>query len=249
MTCIISLARAGDIINSLACVQEIFKQQGSPVAVMVLPEFAPILEGVSYAYPVLFDGSLMDVCGAVEQARKQFDHVLVGRVCERGENKCESFNEESWRQLGFLERWYKLHLEFGRRNYDREHDLVLAHTQGRPFALYNVSGKSSPVPNGEQWIQRNKHRIAPGVQWINLGEIKAHRIYDLLGLMDKSEVLVTGDTSTLHLAAASKVPCVNLIACKPTLWHGSKPRNNSVACWRYNEMPMLVPISSIRLRQ
>lgn len=254
MTCVLSLGRNGDVINSLPCVHQIQKTEGS-CAVMISAEFASVLDGCSYATPIIFDGHFMDTNGAIIQAQKQFERVLVGRVCERGENKCESFNEESFRQLGFLEQFRTLPLIFDQRDAAREDALLKQHTNGQPFALYNVSGKSSPVPNGEQWIQRNKDRIAPGVRWVNLGEIKAHRIYDLIGLMDKAVVLVTGDTSTAHLAAASKVPTINLIADKPTLWHGSKPRNNSLAAWRYSEMPQLVnrhvamhePISAIRL--
>ncbi len=240
------MARAGDLINQLPCVQRLAEQQGSPVAVMVLPEFASILEGVSYAYPVIFEGSLMDVAGAIAQAEKSFKRVLVGRICERGNNQCESFSQESWRQLGFLDQYETLPLVFDKRSPERESELLHQFTNGKPFALYNVGGKSSPVPNGQQWIERNKNRICPGVRWVDLQRVMAHRIYDLLGLMDRAKVLVTGDTSSIHISAASKVPVVNLIQEFPSKWHGSKPRNNSIACWRYSEIPHEVPLSAIQ---
>lgn len=241
MTAVVALGRIGDIIQCLPCVLHIAEEEGQ-CAVVVTPEFAPVLEGCSYATPILFHGSIMDTEGAIAQVRKDFERVLVSRVCERAKHKCESFNEESWHQLGCLHLWNQLPLVFDKRSAQREQALIKQHISGRSFALYNMTGKSSPVPNGEQWIERNNGRIAPGLPWVNLGAIKAYRIYDLLGLMDWARILVTGDTSTLHLAAASRVPAVNLLQCKPSRWHGSKPRNNSVARWYYDQMPQLYPI-------
>lgn len=241
-TLIVQGGRAGDLIQILPCIRHISEQDGNPVMVVVTSEFAPILEGCSYVEPIIFEGSFTDTVGAIELGKKHCDRILIGRVTERGENQCESFCQDAWRQLGCLELWNDLPLVFDRRNRVREQMLLEQFTRGL-FSLYNVAGKSSPVPKGEAWIQRNKDRICPNVHWIDLSRILADRIYDLLGLMEHAEVLVTGDTATLHLAAASKVPCVNLIQHLPTRWHGSRPRNNSIAEWRYNEMPDLVPLN------
>jgi hypothetical protein len=235
--------RLGDIVSLLPCVRHIALKEGGECAVIVSEEFASVLEGCSYCESVIVPWHFTDIIPAIKLARERYERVLCAKVNEKcvGINsRCQSFNAEAWKNIGLLNEWFRLPLVFDQRSPEREAELLRKHTSGRPFALYNVTGKSSPVPNGESWIARNKERIAPGVDWIDLGKIRAHRIYDLLGLMDEAQVMVTGDTSTLHLAAGSQVPCINLIQCKPTRWHGSTPRNNSIAEWRYDELPELV---------
>jgi hypothetical protein len=247
-TAICQLGRFGDIAHILPCIRHIALQEGGKCAVIVSEEFASILEGCSYVESIIVPFHFTDLIPAIEFARARYERVLIGKISEKCVGvtaKCESFSQESWRQIGMLDEWSNLPLVFDLRSPEREAELLKRHTHGRPFALYNVGGKSSPVPDGESWIARNKDRIAPGVDWIDLGKIRAHRIYDLLGLMDKAQVMVTGDTSTLHLAAGSQVPCINLIQHAPTRWHGSLPRNNSIAAWRYDELPHLVDKSML----
>lgn len=222
--------RAGDLINSLPCVQQLAKEFGS-CAVVVTPEFAPVLEGCSYATPILFDGSFTDTNGAIELANKHSDHVLVGRVSERSEHQCEHFNQESWKQLGFLDQWDSLPLVFDRRNRLREAELVDRYAGTRNMVLMNFTGKSNPFPHGD-----SIKALFRDWNVVDLGAIKAHRIHDLLGLMDTAKLLITCDTATLHLSAASKVRTINLIADRPSLWHGSKPRNNNVLALIYGEV-------------
>lgn len=263
-TLIISLGRYGDVISILPCAQHIAKQEGGICYVMVCPEFADVLEGCSYVEPVIFPGAFTDLNGAMNQVRKlegryvvlrdaqgfqplEVDRVLVAKVADRAvgvTTQCESFNEEAWRQLGCLHLWNELPLEFDRRDRAREEALyqktLLEFDVRGPYSLYNFSGKSSPLPEGEFWLERNAKLLAGHTlkygNWVNLAHVRAHRIYDLLMLMEEALVLVTSDTATLHLAAASKVPVVNLLQTKPTKWHGSRPRNNSVLEMRYSEI-------------
>lgn len=238
-TCIVMPGRFGDIINILPCARDITLKQGGKCAVMVSAEFASVLEGCSYVEPVVISSHFTDIQPAIEQAQQMFERVLVAKVNEKSvgvTTQCASFNEESWRQIGYLERWNDLPLVFDRRDRKREAALVsrwsVDQWVGKKglLALVNFSGRSAPFPYGKE-ITALLHGHW---QVVDLGEVKAHRIYDLLGLMDAADLLVTGDTSTMHLAAASGIPVVNLIGDKPTAWHGSSPRNNSIWNVRYS---------------
>lgn len=249
-TIVVALGRYGDIINVLPCVEH-FSRQLNPEGdnrcpVMVSEPFADILDGCPYAKPVVFDGNFTETDLAVEYARNLgYEDIRVARITERDigvTTQCEHFNQEQWRQIGCLPLWDTLKLTFPARNRKREQGLIDWHRpcpEGAPFGLYNFSGKSSPLAGGVSWVVRNMGMIrqslgAKSLIWLDLGKVKAERLYDLLGLMDAASILVTGDTSTLHLAAASKVPTINFIQNQPTLWHGSLPRNNNVLSMRYD---------------
>ena len=67
---------------------------------------------------------------------------------------------------------------------------------------------------------------------LDLAKIKAQRIYDLLGLYDNAAGMITTDTATLHLAAASNIPYVALINNGGA---GSIPKGNCVLKVRYSQ--------------
>ena len=240
-TAVVIPGRLGDIINVLPCVRDIALKEGGKCAVVVSSEFASVLEGCSYAEAVVISSHFTDIQPAIAMAQAMFPRVLVAKINEKAIGttaQCESFSEESWRQIGYLERYGDLPLVFDRRSREREQTLrteTLTRGNGKqPIALVNFTGKSAPFDHGRQIVEAIFQR---GCQVVDLGLIKAHRIYDLLGLMDAADLLVTCDTATLHLAAASGIPTINLIGDKPTRWHGSKPRNNSVREIRYSELP------------
>lgn len=255
-TCIVMPGRFGDIINILPCARDIALKEGGKCAMVVTGEFASVLEGCSYVEPIIIQTHFTDMRPAIQAAGVLFSRVLVGKVNEKSvgvNTQCQSFNEESWRQLGYLERWRDLPLVFDQRSPAREKELVRrvceatgAEADGarrvKPMVLANFTGKSAAFPHGKE-IAAALHGHC---QMIDLGNVVAERLYDLLGLMDTADLLITGDTSTLHLAAASRVPVVNLIGDKPTLWHGSKPRNNSVRCVRYTEMARTEQLTALR---
>lgn len=243
-TCIVMPGRYGDLINMLPCARDIALKEGGKCAVMISAEFASILEGCSYVEPVVISSHFTDIQPAIEQARAMFARVLVAKVNEKSvgvTTQCQSFNEESWRQLGYLDRFNDLPVVFDRRDRAREETLLKRVTRRESFGLVNLGGKSAPYPHAD--ILRAT--LGRGDYWVDLQKVQAHRIYDLLGLMDQAELLVTSDTCTLHLAAASGIPVVNLIGDHPTRWHGSKPRNNSVLEIRYGERERLAEIAEV----
>jgi len=68
---------------------------------------------------------------------------------------------------------------------------------------------------------------------VNLNACNAYRVFDLLGLMDRAVGLLTVDTMTLHLAAASKIPYIAYT--RDDGQAGSIPKGNCVANIGYSQ--------------
>lgn len=150
--------------------------------------------------------------------------------------KAPNFMASMWYRAGFsFEEMLTLPLVFDRRNRQREAELLKRFTgeHKKPLLLYNFTGISSPfgyqpdVLNPLLGMQQH-------FRLVDLGKIQAHRIYDLLGLYDNAVGLITSDTATFHLAAASKVPWIGFSVDG---WTGSIPKGNCVLHVKYNETP------------
>jgi len=152
-------------------------------------------------------------------------------------NRWPDYGTSMWDRAGFTrEEMMSLPLVFDQRSPVREKELrnkVIGLYTSKPVLLYNFSGVSSPfgfVPEVLNPILKLHRHF----QLVDLGKIQAHRIYDLLGLYDVATGLLTCDTSTLHLAPASKVP---YIAFTVDGWTSSVPKGNCVLEVKYNSTP------------
>jgi hypothetical protein len=146
----------------------------------------------------------------------------------------DSYQASQWRYAGFnMQQMMEWPLVFDRRSASREHSLRNKwFTNQRPKLLVNLSQTgTSPFPH----VAQAKALLSSSrLDVVNLGSVRADRIFDLLGLYDHAEGLVTTDTATLHLAAASKIPYIALINNGGS---GSIPRGNCIAAIRYAEFP------------
>ena len=69
---------------------------------------------------------------------------------------------------------------------------------------------------------------------VDLCDVRASRIYDLLGLFERASLLITGDTYALHLATAvPRLPVIALVNDNPFL--ATTPRCNVVLKLKYSE--------------
>lgn len=229
-TCIVQLGRYGDLLNILPVVKYIHDHYGKP-SVMVAKQFADLFDGVNYAHKCVFDGGFGDVEAAVELAQKKFALVIVSQVWGhtwRVPHECESYNMESWRMAGFLDRWtdpaMKLELSV---------PIPLAMPSRPSIAVCLSSGHSSPF---KEWASVQAH-IQDGYSGafdvVDLATMVCDRVYDLLKWIRSARVLITSDTATLHLAAACKTPVVALV--NDAAWLATTPRCNCVLRLHYGE--------------
>lgn len=259
----VQLGRYGDLILLLPAFLEIYKRIGCKPNVVVSEEYASVLDGVSYVTPhplgvhwwggvpmakayakKLWGRSVVpawwnDVeCPIPPEYRGQF--VLQCHGHEHGVNLAlwPNFMTSMYSRAGFTrEEMLRLPCVFDRRNPDREAELIAKFyppaLRKKPLLLYNFTGISSPFAHTpELWPtfqQCTRH-----FRLLDLGAIKAHRIYDLLGLYDIAAGMIHCDSAPLHLAHASSTPYIAFCADG---WTGSDARGNVVLQMRYSEVP------------
>lgn len=218
---VVSLRRAGDIIVLLPLLRHAAETHRRAIRLVVHREFVPLLDGVSYAEAVPWDGDWEDPLAAARQFRARNAQVF-GRGLQpdmaRG-----NFAKLAWKALGYgWNRYWPL--VFDRRNHAREERLAASvFKTSRPKILVKLHGNSSPFPFREQVEERLAQEI-PEAELVWLDKIRADRLYDLLGLMDRASALLTVDTVTLWLAHASSVPMIQLV--NDTAFGASPPRGH-----------------------
>lgn len=238
--CVVELGRYGDIVNILPILLHIHNQYGKPT-LMVSRQFADMLDGVSYVNLRVVDLRNDQLEQALVLAKREFKHVLCAQIWGGPqyfqEKICPSYNMESWRNCGFRHKfddptWRPY---FDRRDAERESLLVNKLTvPDKPMLLVNVTHSvSSPFHEGPKLLAAIQERLANDFNIVNVGGLKLHRIYDLLGLMDAASCLVSVDSAHLHLAPASGVPTVALVNDQP--WLGSIPRLMTGSLYHYKD--------------
>ena len=256
--------RYGDLMIILPGIKHLFDTTGIKPVVMCAARFAGLLEGVGYAdcWPVygLNHQNNAHLATSYAKAKANFDTVIVPKWWEiQGvpqpkpkpepdtwqdrvpPNERDSYMTHQWRSCGWtMQELLDWPLVFDRRDADREQALINKLTTDKPFVLYNFKGISSPFNEGSRIIHALLGRF-PDLDFIDLSNVVADRIYDLLGLFDRALCLITIDTATFHLSAASPVPTIHL---QRSGHGGSLPRGNSVLRLRYDET--LSKIEAIR---
>lgn len=121
-------------------------------------------------------------------------------------------------------------LIYDNRNKEREATLITKHRHTkRPLLLMNFSGHSSPFHHYNAVLQI-VNKFGDKFEIVDLGKIIATRIYDLLGLMEIASGMILTDSSTYHLAHATKTP---YIAFLKDGWTGSTVRTSCSLAIRY----------------
>lgn len=243
--CFITLGAFGDQINSLPLLLK-DSSDGYDVSLCVAKAYESILDGLKHIKRFVYPGHYSESVKAYHSAKNSgnFDEVIPMQ-CYGWNFKpvTDSFCKESYQLAGRLDEFRKYPLYFDNRNFVREKELCSV-LDGRPVILCSMFGKSSPYPHGFSIINNLKVQF-PDHQVVDMLQVKAHRFYDLLGLMDRAKALVTIDTGHLHLARASKVPVIAFVTDRPSRWHGAVPPENTVLAMRYNEVSMSKIITAI----
>lgn len=235
----IQLGRFGDLILLLPAWYRMWQLTGRKPVVIVATAFANVFDGVSYVEPFAVH---WDFYGGMPAARRlaeqQFGGATIlqcnGAGWDAAVPNCPNYMTSMWRRTGFTdEEMRTLPLVIDRRDAGREAGLVKQHQQFNrlPMLLVNFSGITSPFPAAAEVMNlilsyRNKFNV------VNLANIRAVRIYDLLGLYDAAVGMITSDTATLHLAPASGIPYVAYTANDGS---SSVPKGNYLVEIKYRD--------------
>lgn len=227
---VIQLGRFGDEILLLPCWLKHFQDTGVKPVVIVSRDYASVFQGVSYVQPDVINAQwYMGMPQARQMAALKYGEYAItqchGHCWGVDMDEWPTFGESMWARAGFPGQYGTLPMAFDRRNPAREERLMIPFARARtPILLYNLHGISSPF-NAAQAVLARLRRYARRFTLVNLAGIRAKFIYDLLGLYDRAAGLISVDTSTAHLAAASKVP---MLAFRVGAWNSMKPKPGAV---------------------
>jgi hypothetical protein len=224
---IICLGRYGDIMNALPIAYELSKTGEKP-KFCTSQQFWEVLDGCSYVQPVVWGLEYMQLPTAIKYTAGHNPIVCQSYRHPDSTHQTDSYQKESYRHAGWLDRFHKLPLVFDNRSPERE--AALAAKLPENAILWAGTSVSSPFPMaGAIW---NKLKAEYGDRLYDISNFRAHRVYDMLGMMDKAALLVCTDTMHLHLSRASNIPVVAMIN---NGWFGSVPHDRAVGI-RYGEV-------------
>lgn len=230
---LIQLGRAGDIINVLPLAFSLSRKLGR-INWVVSMEHAGILDGVSYVNPLLWNGNQDTLPAAVRFYGNAQPLVTQAFLNPDSRRLTSSFALEQWRYAGALGERDKWPLLFDQRDTARERTIVTSErarrNPDRPLVLVATTSISTPYRHANKLLATIRGLDA---DVIDLSDVRAYRIYDLIALYDIADCLVTVDTAHLHLARASQCPVVALLNDG---WRGAVPTPQTVAHWRYAEL-------------
>lgn len=224
MKAFVQLGKIGDVLSILPILQNEAKITSHPAPLVIAKEYANILEGVSYVEPVIWKGDANDLAGAIMFAKKRYSQVIVLQTWGNVpiQHQTPSFQFDQWKRAGYLTLFDALPMEFDKRSTGREDALrntVWRETCfGNRVILFADHSQSSPFLYKEELFKMLVNTFGAGHQIIRLSEVRAERIFDILGLMSIAACLVTVETAHLHLSRASTVPTIALAASG---WRGS----------------------------
>ena len=130
-------------------------------------------------------------------------------------------------------------LVFDKRDARRELDLYNRMPHDKPLLLCNLSSSvSSPFPQGGEILANVRGMFESMFEIVDLSQIFADRIYDLLGLMDRASALVSIDSAQLHLVAATDIPVIAIVNDEAGVgeWTASELRCKTFKRLKYSEV-------------
>lgn len=224
----VMLGRYGDIANCLPFIKA-DADAGRRPTLVVSKDFADILDGVSYCDRIVWDGAYDQLPEALRWLRrdKGITAPVVAQYHRNPYDKARltsSYQKEVWRLAGKLDAFdMRGPLVFDRRDKKREHELVWSIAgewdDNREVIAIALESASSPLGNnlkdaiyGELQRRFKKQRL------VDLSAIRAEKIFDMLAVLEMASVILTVDTSILHLARCVNRPIVALVN---NGWRGS----------------------------
>lgn len=244
------LGRTGDQIVLLPALYHEFLQTGKKPELVVAQEYSTLVEGCSYIEPLVYGGHFSDIAGALEWfggktiatqvvgPPKIITAQVYGKSPYKVKANFESFVKDIWNLAGKINLWSEQPpLVFDNRSKEREEELCKLLPEEEGIILVADSGISSPFPY-KRLLRELVNKRFPGKVFY-LDDVKAHRFYDLLGILEDKRVkaLIAIDSAILHLAYGAQIPTCALITDAPSPWHGSAYRPHHITYTRYSKFP------------
>lgn len=237
------LGRFGDLILLLPAFKEWADRTGEQVVVVVSEQYASVLEGVSYVRPLVVPHDSQTQAGeAWNFAKTLYPNIRRTQLHGAGlppvaPRDLPSYSLSMWEKTGLpVDMYYRSFPVFDRRDAAREAELVKrCGADNGKVVLVNLEGFTSPLPCANKVHEMIATTFGKsGTSFVHTKSVGAKHIYDLLALMERAVGVLTIDTSTSHLAAASRVPTIHLVRDDGRA--GSIPKGNVAAVIGYSQV-------------
>lgn len=245
----VMLGRFGDICNILPMLKA-EADAGRRPTLVVSQDFADILDGVSYVDRIVWDGGYDRLPDALRWLRRE-KGITDAIVCQFHRNPydkgrlTDSYQKEVWRLAGRLGQFEgRGTLVFDNRDAGRESEfLKMWAPVSKPIILVGLESISSPFASSRAVFSEIVHAFQATHEIVDLSDVHAPRVYDMIALYEKAAVVVSTDTIHLHLTRGVDT---RVIAIINDGWRGSVPNSNATSVIRYNAATPEKVVEAIR---
>lgn len=209
------LGKYGDLLSVAPIVQHEWKLTGKLQPVMVSKPYADLAGRIPGFNVIPFGSDFFDLRGAIQQAKKAFRTVIPLQVFDHDtkfRKLTPSFQLDQWARAGVHKHFLDWPLELKR---DGRTEIPK-----QPYVLLADLAQSSPFNHKEELARLIKETL-PKHKLIRLSEIRTKHLLDFLPIYDQAELIVSVDTSHLHLTRACQTPVIAIVSDNVSRWHGS----------------------------
>lgn len=228
----IMLGRTGDIISLLPALKYESERLNEKIKLVCSSEFIGVVDGCSYIEPIVWNGDFKKPANAINWIKKTYPEyrVINCSVCAEDmkiEKDGWSFNRDIWIKSKIQTPPYSHELLFDNRNKLREKELLKKYNipKDKKIITLAMSGISSPFKDASILKQELEQRCNDFL-FIDISNIKAERIYDIIAIFEMSSAIIATDSAPLHLSNAVKIPVIALVEDGNTNWHQSSWNKN-----------------------
>lgn len=222
-TYIVRLGKNGDILTLLPALKYLANEMHRRVVLVVNPHYVPLVEKIPWLEIQTWEGSVSDpkVWDDCQTHYRRLGHTP-------DDTQLPDWAVTTWSRSELpTHLYFSLPLEIDNRDPHAEAAAVIEHRRtDKPLILLNTTGAHSPLSaeSRGKLLRVLDERFADTCEIIDLSHIRLRRVTDLLGLFEQAKLLVSVDTSTLHLGYATRTPTIALV--NDTAFGGSPARGH-----------------------
>jgi hypothetical protein len=227
------LGKNGDLLSVLPCLQAEYNETGKRPTLIVSKDYSALPKVLPWLNVEEFDGSFEFIGNALRWAKKfgkvDFIPQMSGVGYPQPARRHPSFQYSQWDRMGRLHQWNELTLELPR--------IASTPIPKQPFILLADHSQSSPFSAIED-LHSALFKEFPSHSIVRCSSIRLPLLLGFLSLMDAAELIVSIDTSFLHLSRATKTPVIALATDVPGGWWGSAYHPRMSLHVRYSDYPL-----------
>ncbi len=213
------LGKIGDILSIAPILQNEWRQTGQKQNLLVAKDYEPIAKRLPGVNPILFDGHFSELSRAIMESKRRFSKVVTLQVFGKDiafQRWTPSFQLDQWMRGGVVGDF----LNGAQLEVSSNSEVPEKLLSGKRTAVFADLSQSSPFEHKEELHQLMKSAL-PEHNVIRLSEIKLPSVLDFPPLFRHAELVVSVETSHLHLTRACSTPVIAMVTDQPTRWHGS----------------------------